>query len=147
MNLEEIMDEWRSECAIDEHHLDETSRDTPILHAKYLSYLSTAKLKMKRAEFQQKTLLKQKWLYYNGKMTEEEIKESGWKLDPFDGMKILKGEMEYYYDADPEIQKSEELIQYYKTIIDTLMEIINNLNWRHQTISNMIRWKQFESGN
>ena len=102
---------------------------------------------LKRAEFKQKTLLKQKWLYYNGKMTEEEIKETGWKLDPFDGMKILKGEMEYYYDADPEIQKSEEKIQYYKTIIDTLTEIINNLNWRHQTISNMIRWKQFESGN
>ena len=147
MDLEKILAEWRSENAIDEHHLDETSRDTPLLHGKYLEYLSTAKLMLKRAEFKQKTLLKQKWLYYNGKMTEEEIKETGWKLDPFDGMKILKGEMEYYYDADPEIQKSEEKIQYYKTIIDTLTEIINNLNWRHQTISNIIRWKQFESGN
>jgi len=55
--------------------------------------------------------------------------------------------MDYYYDSDPEIQKSEEKIQYYKTVIDTLTDIINNINWRHQTISNIIKWKQFESGN
>ena len=147
MNLEQIITEWRSENSIDEYHLDKTSRDTPILHGKYLEYLSTTKLKLKRTEFQQKTLLKKKWLYYNGKMSEDEVKKLGWEFDPFDGLKVLKGEMEYYYDADPEIQKSEELIQYYKTTIETLQEIINNLNWRHQTISNMIKWKQFESGN
>ena len=54
--------------------------------------------------------------------------------------------MDYYYDSDPEIQKSEEKIQYYKTVIDTLEQIISNLNWRHQTIGNIIKWKQFESG-
>ena len=55
--------------------------------------------------------------------------------------------MEHYYDSDPEIQKSEETVQYWKTVIDTLTEIVSNLNWRHQTIGNIIRWKQFESGN
>ena len=28
-----------------------------------------------------------------------------------------------------------------------LKEIIENIKWRHQTISNIIKWKQFESGN
>ena len=59
----------------------------------------------------------------------------------------MKGEMEYYYDSDPEIQQSEEKVQYWKTVIDTLTEIVNNLNWRHQTIGNIIKWKQFEAGN
>ena len=126
--------------------LDESSRETPMLHAKYLELLSTAKLQLKRAEFSQKVLLKEKWLYYNGKMSQEDVVEKGWDPDPFDGLKILKGEMEYYYDADPEIQKSEEKIQYFKTVIDTLEQIISNLNWRHQTIGNIIKWKQFESG-
>ena len=49
--------------------------------------------------------------------------------------------MEHYYNSDPEIQKSEEKIEYYKTVIETLSEIINNLNWRHQTIGNIIKWK------
>jgi hypothetical protein len=54
--------------------------------------------------------------------------------------------MEYYYNADPEIQRSVEKIEYYKTIISTLTDIVDNLKWRHQTIGNMIRWRQFEAG-
>ena len=138
---------WKEDCIINEMKLDESSRQTPILHAKYLELLSTVKLQLKRAEFSQKTLLKKKWLYYNGKMDQDEIAKMDWDPDPFNGLKILKGEMDYYYDSDPEIQKSEEKIQYYKATIDSLTEIINNINWRHQTISNIIKWKQFESGN
>jgi len=54
--------------------------------------------------------------------------------------------MDYYYDSDPEIQESEQKIEYLKTCIDTLTEIVENVKWRHQTISNMIKWRQFESG-
>ena len=127
--------------------LDDASREAPAMHAKYLELLSTAKLQLKRTKASQKVLLKDKWLYYNGKMSQEDIVEKGWDPDPFDGLKILKGEMEYYYGADPEIQKSEEKIQYYKTLVETLSEIIDNIKWRHQTIGNIIKWKQFESGN
>ena len=80
------------------------------------------------------------------KSAQEEMEEKGWNPDPFNGLKILKGEMDHYYDTDPEIQESELRIQYYKNVIDTLTEIISNVNWRHQTIGNMIKWKQFESG-
>ena len=137
---------WKDDCEISRNDLAESSRLTPTLHAKYLEILSTTKLNMKRAEFQQKTLLKNKWLYYNGKMDQSELEAFGWDPDPFQGLKVLKGEMEYYYDADPEIQKSEEKIQYLKTIVDTLSEIVENIKWRHQTIGNMIKWRQFESG-
>ncbi|HAW03325.1 MAG TPA: hypothetical protein DCW83_01490 [Saprospirales bacterium] len=146
MDLKAILDEWSVDSKIDDHKLDETSRDTPKLHAKYLQWLAEAKLAKKREEFKQKTLLKHKWLWYNGKMSEEQIRQLGWDYDPLDGLKIMKGEMDYYYDSDPEIQKSEEKVQYWKTIVETLTEIITNLNWRHQTIGNIIRWKQFEAG-
>lgn len=145
IDLKQIHEMWSRDSEI-KMQLDESSRETPMLHAKYLELLSTTKLQLKRAEFSQKVLLKEKWLYYNGKMSQEDVVEKGWDPDPFDGLKILKGEMEYYYDADPEIQKSEEKIQYFKTVIDTLEQIISNLNWRHQTIGNIIKWKQFESG-
>ena len=146
IDLTELLEEWKNDCQISEMHLDESSRQVPILHSKYLEKLMSVKLLLKRAEFTQKTLLKQKWLYYNGKMDQDDIEKLGWKADPFDGLKILKGEMNYYYDADPEIQKSEEKIQYYKTVLEALQEIIDNLKWRHQTIGNMIKWRQFESG-
>jgi len=145
MNLENILEMWEQDCKIS-NPLDESSRQTPQLHAKYLSLLTQAKLQVKRVEMQQKTLLKDKWLYYNGKLSKEEIEEKGWEFDPFKGLKILKGEMDYYYDADVDIQKSEEKVQYWKTITETLTEIVDNIKWRHQTIGNMIRWRMFEAG-
>ena len=147
IDLKKVHEMWQADSIIDNAKLDETSKNTPQLHSKYLQLCSTAKLELRRSEFEQKKLLKDKWLYYNGKMDQETIKEKGWVPDPFDGLKILKGEMDYYYDSDPEIQKSEERIQYWKTVVDTLSEIIDNLKWRHQTIGNIIKWKQFESGN
>ena len=147
IDLKEVLAEWANDNQIHETHLDESSRKTPILHSKYLEKLANAKLLLKKAEFSQKTLLKEKWLYYNGKMDKEQIENLGWDPDPFDGLKILKGEMDYYYDADPEIQKSEEKIQYFKTLVETLSDIVDTIKWRHQTISNIIKWKQFQSGN
>jgi c-di-GMP-related signal transduction protein len=146
LDLESILKEWEDDCRIPQHQLDETSRNTPSLHAKYLQYLSLTKLNLKRAENSQKTLLKDKWLYYNGKMDEENIKSKNWNPDPFDGLKVLKGEMDYYYESDPEIQRSEEKIAYLKTVIDTLVEIVDSLKWRHQTIKNIIEWRKFDAG-
>lgn len=146
IELEHILKEWDADSVIPQHQLDETSRRTPNLHAKYLQYLSLSKLQLKRAEHAQKVLLKDKWLYYNGKMDQERLQELGWNPDPFDGLKILKGEMDYYYNSDPEIQRSEERIAYIKTTIDTLVEIVDSLKWRHQTIGNIIKWRQFEAG-
>jgi len=54
--------------------------------------------------------------------------------------------MDYYYDADTDIQRSEERIYEWKIIVETLTEIIDNIKWRHQTIGNMIKWKMFEAG-
>lgn len=146
MNIDDIMKQWQEDCVIDKNNLDEVSRQTPMLHAKYLQLLSQAKLRLKREEMKQKTLLKDKWLYYNGKMSQEEIDAQGWDYDPLNGLKIMKGEMNYYYDSDKEIQESELKIQYYKTCIDTLTDIVDSLKWRHQTIGNIIRWRIFESG-
>jgi len=146
LDLENILEMWKNDCKISEFNLDDESRKTPSLHAKYLELHSLTKLKLKRAELDQKTLLKDKWLYYNGKMAPEEIESKGWEFDPFNGLKVLKGDMDRYYDADVDIQQSEERIIYFKTVLDTLEEIVNNLKWRHSTIKNMIDFRRWESG-
>jgi hypothetical protein len=146
LNLDNIIKMWKEDCQIGQNSLDEDSRQTPALHAKYLEFRSMAKLQLKRAEADQKILLKDKWLYYNGKMDQEQIEERGWEFDPFNGLKVLKGEMDYYYEADVDIRKSEDKIQYWKTVIETLEDIVDVLKWRHQTIGNMIRWRMFERG-
>lgn len=146
LDLDSILKEWEEDCTIDRHHLDETQRRTPNLHAKYLQYLSLTKLNLKRAENEQHNLLKDKWHYYNGSMDESTIRTKGWDPDPFEGLRVLKGDMDRYYNADKDIQRSEEKIAYLKVIIDTLEEIMSTLKWRHSTIKNIIEWRRLESG-
>ena len=91
-------------------------------------------------------LLKNKWLHYNGKLSKEEIDELGWDYDPLDGLTILKGDMDKFYDADPLIQEHQAKMQYTQELIDTLKEILENIKWRHQNIKNIIEWNKFTSG-
>ena len=131
---------------INDKDLSSASLDTALMHAKYLKLLSLAKLQSKKSHLNQKTLLKDKWLYYNNKMSKEEIDEHGWDYDPFKGLKIMKSDMHHWYDTDKDIQKSEEKVTYYKTLVETLQEMVETLRWRHQTIGNIIKWKNFEAG-
>ena len=146
MNLDDVLSEWKIDSEINEMALDEASRDSAKLHSKYLEMFMSSKLHAKRKEQQLQTLLKQKWLYYNGKMTQSEIESEGWEFDPFNGMKVLKGDLNYYYDADKDIQKIIMQIEYRKALRDTLKEIMENIKWRHQNIGNIIKWRQFVSG-
>jgi hypothetical protein len=79
-------------------------------------------------------------------MSKEEMDARSWPYDPFNGLKILRNDMEYYFNADPDLQKTEELIEYLKSIEGALKEIMDNIKWLHQTIRNMIDWKRFVSG-
>ena len=146
LNLEDILKMWAKDSEIDDLRLDEASKKTASLHAKYLEMLSVTKLQLKRKDMEFKVLLKNKWLWYNGKMPKDQMDQLGWEYDALNGLKILKGEMDYYYNADPHIQEMQAKIDYIKTLIETLEEIINNIRWRHSTIKNMIDWRRFESG-
>jgi hypothetical protein len=146
MTLEEIHEMWERDCIIDDTQLDQSSVDTAKLHGKYLSIHSMCKMLLKKSENNHKTLLKNKFLYYNGKLSKNEIDALGWEYDPFNGLKILKGDMSYYYESDIDIQNSESKMLYQREMIHVLEEILTSLKWRNQTIRNIIDWKRFTSG-
>jgi hypothetical protein len=146
LNLEEILKEWAKDAVIDEMALDEASRQTTRLHAKYLELHSVTRLRLKKRELEQKILLRDKWLYFNGKMDKGEMDLRKWPYDPFNGLKVMKQDMEDYFNADPDLQRSEESIMVLKAMVDALSEILENIKWRHQTIKNMIDWRRFTSG-
>jgi len=123
LNLDTILEMWKKDSPIDEMNLDDASRDTAKLHGKYLELLMTTKLQKQRRDSQMKTLLRDKWLWYNGKMSKEQIDDRGWEYDPYNGLaKPLKGEMDYYYNSDPDIVKLNDQVEYLQTLIDTLMK-------------------------
>jgi hypothetical protein len=93
-----------------------------------------------------KVLLRDKWSHYNGKLSQEELNKKGWEYDPLNGLTVLKGDMDKWYDADPLIQEHQAKMQYSQEICDILKEILENIKWRHQNIKNMIEWRKFTSG-
>jgi hypothetical protein len=147
LTLHEIMEQWEKDCTIDQLQLDKCSRETPKLHARYLRTYTEQKLNLYKLEEAEKVILKDKWLYYQGKMSQERMEQLGWKPDPFDGLRVLQKDMEHYYNTDEDIKEFELQIATCKITVDTLREIVDSLKWRHQTIGNMIRWRAFEAGN
>tara|TARA_Y100000592_G_C5323882_1_gene246145 strand:- start:66 stop:485 length:420 start_codon:yes stop_codon:yes gene_type:complete len=137
---------WKKDSEIDEMNLDDSSRQSAKLHSKYLELLSVNRLKLKKLDMDFKVLLRDKWSHYNGKLSQEEIEEKGWEYDPLNGLTVLKGDMDKWYDADPVIQEHQAKMQYSQEICDTLKEILENIKWRHQNIKNMIEWRKFTSG-
>ena len=147
MNTTEILEMWKKDGQIDELKLDDTTIRMARIHSKYLELLTIAKMTRKKYDLEYKTLLKDKWLYYNGKLSKEQIDAFKWEYDPFGGLnKPLKGDMNYYYDADTDIQRSQALLEVQKIQVETIEEIMNTIRWRHQNIGNIIKWRAFESG-
>ena len=147
INIEEVLEMWKKDSIIDDLKLDDTTIINARLHSKYLEMITITRIQRKKRDMNYKTLLKDKWLYYNGKLSKEQIDLLGWKYDPFCGLnKPLKGDMNYYYDSDTDIQKAQADLEYYKVLEETLKEILDTIRWRHQSISNIIKWRSFEAG-
>ena len=76
--------QWAKDCEIDDIQLDNASLEVPKLHAKYQDLLTSKILVSKQYQNKYNDLLKDKWLWFNGKMSEDEVKARGWNPDPFD---------------------------------------------------------------
>lgn len=137
---------WKEDSIIDEMKLDESSRDSAKLHSKYLEIYSVNKIKLKKLELDFKVILRDKFMHYSGKLSKEVMDEKGWEYDPLNGLTVLKGDMDKWYDADPIVQSHQAKMAYQKELCDTLKEIMENIKWRHQNIKNMIEWRKFTSG-
>mgnify|MGYP000417136116 FL=1 len=146
MTLDELKAQWALDCEIDDIELDNASLEVPKLHAKYQDQLTNKLLTLKNWEFKYDELLKDKWLWYNGKMDSDRIKELGWADDPFDGLKIMKSDMQFFYNSDSDLREIKAKIEYLKITINFLKDCMQNITWRHQTIKNTIDWRKFMAG-
>jgi len=147
MNLNDILMMWKKDAVIDDVCLDDETLKSSKLHAKYLELFSMAKLMLKKKEMEYTSMKKDKWLYYNGKMSKDDMDKNKWKYDPFDGMsKPMKSDMDMYYSTDEDLVKIKAQLDYQKTIIETLEEIMGNIRWRHTHVKNILEFKKFTSG-
>ena len=73
MTLDELKKQWKEDCEIDDIELDNASLEVPKLHAKYSELLTDSIVALKGTQLEYKLLLKDKWMWFNGKMDEDRI--------------------------------------------------------------------------
>jgi len=146
ITIEYVLSEWTKDAPIDEFHLDKASTGTALLHSKYLQMYSISKLALKRAEMKMDRTKKNKKLWFDGKLSKDEIDKLGWVDDPFDGLSVLKSEYEYWYSADKDLQKLVDDIEILKITRDALKDIMDTIKYRSHTIKNVIDWRKFMEG-
>ena len=140
MNLEELQAEADKDLVIDDTELDTESLKTPILHNKYLQYYNKFNLLLKKTQWEERTLNREKWEYYTGKSDPSVYKEK-----PFD-LKVLKADVHIYINSDDELQKIQAKVVYQEAIVYYLEQILKIINNRSFTIKNAIEWRRFTSG-
>lgn len=143
MNIEQIKQLVEQELGIDPTELGDESLRVPKLHSKFMNIFHDESLLLRKYESEWRTLRKQKWEYYSGKMSQEDLKELGW--EPF-GHRILRQDIDIYLDSDPDMSKLNAKIELQKAKVDYLDATIKSINNRQWMIRNAIEWKKFMSG-
>ena len=73
MTLSEIQEMVRKDLKINDLELDIESLRIPSLHSKYLQLLTEHSLLLKKTQGELNVLKRDKWVFYTGKATEENI--------------------------------------------------------------------------
>ena len=140
MTLEELQQSVNKDFKLDDTQLDVESVNIPLLHNKYLIHFNKFNLLLKKAEYDHKTIIRDKWEYYTGKADPHVYKQT-----PFD-IKVLKADVHIYMDSDPDLQKADQKVAYLNQIVKYLEQVLRGVNNRTFLIKNAIEWKKFTSG-
>ena len=143
MKLEDIQALWESDSRLDRSELGEESLRIPQLHSKYYKIYSTERTTLRTWEKEYKRLYKDKFEYYNGTLSEEDLKLHGW--EPF-SLRILKTDLNTYLEADADIAKAKALIAQQEDKIEFVESIIKTLPARGYQIKAAIDWEKFKVG-
>jgi hypothetical protein len=137
MTLQQLYTETEKDVGDD---LITTNSKIPYLYDKYLKLLITNRLELTRKKQEYSKLYKDKHEYYTGKKSPQTYKEK-----PFD-IKVLKGDLPIYLNADDDLAKMNEGIEYQKAKIEFLEQTLKNISNKSFACKNYIEWEKLQNG-
>lgn len=143
MTRNELYDMVTQDLEFDKTELDTESLKTPQLHNKYLILFSQEKLKLEQILSEKKISRRDKWLYYTGKMSEEELKEKGWESC---NLVILKTDVDRFIDSDIDIIKLEARVTLQREMVNYIENVIKIISNRQWNIRSALDWIKFTQG-
>ena len=143
MNINDVKEMVKTDLSIDQPALDTESSRTPQLHNKYLVIFMDERIKLKRLENELSVLRRNKWLYYTGRMSKEELVQFNW--EPFE-LNVLKTEANDLIDSDDEYIRMSQKTDFQKEIVNYLEGVVKIVQNRQWQIRAMIDWIKFTQG-
>jgi hypothetical protein len=144
MNIEDIQTMWEQDSFIDNNHLGEASTETAKVHSKYIKLMIGVKLKLTKARADYNLLRKNKFRYYRGELSREDLQHLGW--EPYQLIKPLKNEMDEFLQGDQDLITLNTKIEYLETMGYLLEGILGQIKARDWQLKNGIEWKKFLAG-
>jgi len=143
MLFDHIKQMVETDLKFNETELDTESLKIPQLHGKYLNILYDEKLVLRKWKKELSELIKLKWEYYTGKMSEEQLKELNW--EPFE-LRILKQDIELYMESDVDLNQKRDRVFVQEEKVNYLESIIKMITSRQYHIRDAIAWRKFVNG-
>lgn len=146
MNVDEIFEEWKKDCKIDTTQLMEVIRQIPLIHGKYLRYLSVESGKLRQLDKQKSKLYQLLISYYRGELNgTDTLKEVGW--EPFKLQIIGRNTITAltpYIEADKHYQDMQIKLDEQKEKISILSSILKEIGNRNFHVRALIDLKKLE---
>jgi len=143
MNISEIKQMVSKDITLNETQLDIESLKTPQIHNKYLVILMEEKLILEKMYSELKIMKRDKWLYYTGKMGEDDLKKHNWEPFP---LNILKTDIDKFLQSDSDVHRIEAKIILQKEKVNYLEEVIKIVSNRQWNIRAALDWIKFTQG-
>lgn len=140
MKLDEIMDAIAIDSKIDNTRLDYEALRVPNIHAKWLRILSDERRIQRAIEKELAVLLKNRTLYYMGKLPDEAYKD-----EPLHH-KVLKQDLPLWLDSDEKLTelRNKEYTQGIK--VSSIESFMKELGQRSFHIRNALEFIKFQNG-
>jgi len=140
--LEAIIENWTKDSEVDSTDPGKEILRIPLLHNKYNKFLTLHNLSAKKAGYEYAKVKKVKWVYYNGKMSQDELDKYGWEPFQF----VLKSDINVYLDGDDDLNKLARKKAYHEEAAAFCTNVMKELNNRTWQLKEFMSWERFVSG-
>ena len=144
IKLEQLLSEWSEDKIIHEESAHNDLIRIPILHGKYVEYLSKHKIATHKAKFDYIKMKKLRKEYFLGNLDKETLDEYGW--EQFDYKIGTKSDIDLYLDSDDYLIKLLEKRVYHEECVSICEMIIKELHSRTFQIKEYLAHTRFLAG-
>lgn len=142
ISLEQLIEEWKKDSAIDSTEPAREILKIPSLHSKYVDFLTFHSLALKNCSLEYSRMKKIKWEYYTGRLDERDLKRYGWEPFRF----LLKTDIQHYIDADEDLQKITAKKAIHENAMNFCSMVIKELSNRTWQLKEYMAFERFIAG-